>query len=186
VEELFREFRVFGRINDISIQPGFATVEFLRKRAATSARNCIHGEKFGETILQIGYEKKENPFNNFAKFFSSNLKLSIPLLLALVAGISFAIFDPWREFSITNQLTSRFDLSQYRKNASRSFDLLYDIVHDYIWTKEERVPKQITTQAWSEREEEAIRLSSNLKHAPDSVTLIQGPKGSGKSKVKFC
>lgn len=157
----------------------------MRKRAATSARNCIHGEKFGETTLQIGYEKKENPFNNFAKGFNSNLKLSIPLLLALVAGISFAIFDPWREFSITNQLTGRFDLSQYRKNASRSFDLLYDIVHDYIWAKEAHEPKQISVQAWSEREDEALRLSSNLKHAPDSLTLIQGPKGSGKTKVNF-
>ena len=64
VEDLYQEFRVFGRIMDIALQPStdkevprYASVQFLNKRSATSARNCIHGERFGDTCLQIGYEK---------------------------------------------------------------------------------------------------------------------------------
>jgi RNA recognition motif. (a.k.a. RRM, RBD, or RNP domain) len=63
VEDIYREFRVFGRIVDIILQkssdketPRYASVQFFRKRAATSARNCIHGELFGQTRLAIGYE----------------------------------------------------------------------------------------------------------------------------------
>jgi hypothetical protein len=105
IESLYREFRIFGRIVDIGIKDGIATVEFLRKQSATSARNCIHGEKFNDTILTIGYENREQFYKSAGKWFTGNLRLSVPILLAFLAGMSFIIFDPLREFSITNKIT---------------------------------------------------------------------------------
>lgn len=61
IQTLFDEFRPFGRLVDIqTVAPtkdlkGFAVVKYLHARAATSARNCIHGDTIGGAPLSIGY-----------------------------------------------------------------------------------------------------------------------------------
>jgi hypothetical protein len=185
-EALYREFRVFGRIVDIKSQPSsskdlprFATVEFLRKRAATSARNCIHGETFEETKLEIGYEKNDKWKNSWA-WVSNNLRISIPLLLGVFAGVTFVIFDPWRVFSVTNQITGRFSLHGYTEAAIETGSSIMSHLAKLFGKPAKRMLK---SHGWSEREADERRLGAVLNQIPESVILISGPKGSGKSQL---
>ncbi len=199
VESLYREFRVFGRIVDINLQKStdkeiprlkllltrrFASVQFLRKRAATSARNCIHGEMFeNTTTIAIGYEKQHGWGYHFYQWFLANLRISIFLLLGFLAGFTYLVFDPWRAFSITNQITGRYSFSQYARSASRRFDVLKSFVSDYFnpdAQSEVNVMSEKPPQ-FTEREAQTKLLSSYFKQAPESLILVSGPKGSGKT-----
>jgi adenosyl cobinamide kinase/adenosyl cobinamide phosphate guanylyltransferase len=189
VESLFREFRVFGRIVDIALQPSsskeiprFASVRFLNQRSATSARNCIHGELFGETRLAIGYEKRSSYWQQAWHWITNNLRLSVPIILAILAGITFAVFDPWRVFSITNQITGRYNLSSYTKTATKWWNLFTSLVQENLGIEHPSPEKKsVSSQQWSEREAQEARLAANLKQPPESLTLVFGPKGSGKT-----
>ncbi|KAJ1673727.1 mitochondrial escape protein 2, partial [Spiromyces aspiralis] len=66
VEQLFSEFRQFGRIYDITMQPmtdkevpRWAVVNFVHLRSATSALNCVHRHLLGSTVLCVSYVKTQ-------------------------------------------------------------------------------------------------------------------------------
>ncbi|KAI8913345.1 RNA12 protein-domain-containing protein [Gorgonomyces haynaldii] len=189
-EALYREFRQFGRIVDITLQPStakevprYASVEFLRKRAATSARNCIHGEKFGDTRLEIGYEKSVRGMALW-NWANANMRISIPILLGILAAITFAIFDPLRVFSIKNRLTGRYSLSGYTNKAQQMVSNLYQFVMSYFYEKQHVLKERDSNiDGLSEREQVEHKLSAYLKQAPESLVLMTGPKGSGKSEL---
>ncbi|KAJ3325473.1 mitochondrial escape protein 2 [Boothiomyces sp. JEL0866] len=192
VESLFREFRGFGRIVDITLQPSsskdlprFASVEFLSKRSATSARNCIHGEVFDGTRLAIGYEKTPNAFQQFSHWAQSNIRISMLLLLVVVAGFTYVIFDPWRVFAIKNHITGNLDIRRYTKAAGKWFELFKSFVNqilnpDPIYQNIDVKP-DASTEQWSERELQEKALGAHLKQDPDSFFLVSGPRGSGKT-----
>jgi polynucleotide 5'-kinase involved in rRNA processing len=80
--------------------------------------------------------------------------------------------------------TGRFDLSKYGSSAYKSSMLLYELILEKIGkveTLQDGLKPSISSE-WSERESDQQKLSSNLNHAPESYSLILGPKGSGKSK----
>ena len=194
VESLYKEFRAFGRIVDIKLQkstdkevPRFASVQFLRKRAATSARNCIHGETFETTTLAIGYEENQGWWYKAWHWITSNIRISIFLILGGLAGISFLVFDPWRRFSITNQITGRYSLSKYTNSASRSVEFVKQTVRNLFASSSsnaDTISKNGTDRDghhWSERKELIKNLLASFKQTPESIVLVSGPKGSGKS-----
>ncbi|KAI8927463.1 RNA12 protein-domain-containing protein [Entophlyctis helioformis] len=191
VEQLFREFRNFGRIMDITPQPStskevprYASVEFVRKRSATSARNCIHGEFIDGTRVFIGYEKKQNPFF-FWTWAMANLRISIPIALALAAGITYIVFDPLRVFSITNKITGRFSLEKYAESAEELWSVTSSSLMATLFggsgKRHHRAAR--SSIGWEEREKEEKRLEQHFKQTPDSLVLVSGPKGSGKSDL---
>jgi hypothetical protein len=49
----------------------------------------------------------------FSDFFSKHSRLLFPLLVALMALLTYAVFDPIRVFFITNKLTNRFGLKNW-------------------------------------------------------------------------
>lgn len=55
-ETLYGLFRKYGQIADIVLapkeSPKNATIQFLRLRGATAARNCVHGK-----LIEVGGEK---------------------------------------------------------------------------------------------------------------------------------
>ena len=177
-EALYREFRTFGRIVDITLQsstskdlPRFALVEFLRKRAATSARNCIHGETFGETKLAIGYETVRRG-HQFWTWALANLRLSIPILLGVVTGFTFVVFDPLRIFSITNKITDRYSLKEYTNIAHETISWAMSIFSGLIGHKSLFVKPQISGDGWTERLETQQKLMTHVKEMPESVILL--------------
>jgi hypothetical protein len=180
VEDIYREFRVFGRIVDINLQkssdketPRYASVQFFRKRAATSARNCIHGELFGQTRLAIGYEVNQGWWYKAWHWITANARISVLLLLGIIAGISYAVFDPWRVFSIRNQITGRFSLDSYAKSASK----WWHIFANALSTNHSPGKQSDSFHHWSERESQTVALETLLKQTPESSILVSGPKG---------
>ncbi|KAJ1340912.1 hypothetical protein BSLG_004385 [Batrachochytrium salamandrivorans] len=197
VEQLYCEFRNFGRIMDITIQPSsvkdlprFASIEFVRKRSATSARNCIHGEMIDGTRVHIGYEKVRSTFSIWT-WILSNLRISIPILLAVAAAVSYIVFDPLRVFSIVNKLTGRFSFVKYAESAGEMWMGAQSSFYAFFFAKGysgmsggsgNDIIKTLT-HAFDERESEAKRLELHFKQTPDTLVIINGPKGSGKSDL---
>ncbi|KAH9262774.1 hypothetical protein BASA83_013745 [Batrachochytrium salamandrivorans] len=152
VEQLYCEFRNFGRIMDITIQPSsvkdlprFASIEFVRKRSATSARNCIHGEMIDGTRVHIGYEKLTGRFS-FVKYAESAGEMWMG------AQSSFYAFFFAKGYS--------------GMSGGSGNDIIKTLTH-----------------AFDERESEAKRLELHFKQTPDTLVIINGPKGSGKSDL---
>ncbi|KAJ2377863.1 mitochondrial escape protein 2 [Coemansia sp. RSA 2607] len=187
VEQLFHEFRQFGRIVDIEMQPTsckdtprWAIVHFTRLRAATSARNCVHGDVVGATRLQLSYvrERRENVILQWIK---DHQKFMIPLAAAALIAAIYAVFDPIREFFVENKITGRFDLSKMpligsvRKAAVRSM----------LWRRHGDDGSALGNEisAWSGLSEQRERLAAILNEPPESFIVVTGPHGSGKTAV---
>ncbi|KAJ2783548.1 mitochondrial escape protein 2 [Coemansia interrupta] len=187
VEQLFREFRQFGRIVDIEMQPTsckdtprWAIVHFTRLRAATSARNCIHGDVVGATRLQLSYVRERHE-NVILQWIKDHQKFMIPLAAAALIAAIYAVFDPIREFFVENKITGRFDLSKMpligsvRKAAVRS--MLWRGHGDDSGVLGQEI------SAWSGLSEQRERLAAILNEPPESFVVVTGPHGSGKTAV---
>ncbi|KAJ1958326.1 mitochondrial escape protein 2, partial [Linderina pennispora] len=181
VEDLFREFRPFGRILDIEQQPSsnkdtprWANVHFQRLRSATSARNCIHGDTVGDTKLSLSYIQMHHE-NVILQWLKSHSKFTIPLAAAALIAAIYAVFDPIREFFVENKITRRFDISRLpiigklRKDFS-----LWDMLRRDTSTGER-------VSMWSTRVEQEERLVSMLNEPPENFVVVSGPHGSGKT-----
>jgi RNA recognition motif-containing protein len=107
-EQLYEFFRPYGKLADIITQPPdskvlpkFAYMDYMGIRRAAMAKNCLHGLTIPEsrgggktgTLLRISYEKKAK--SNWIKdWIFNHPRIVLPILAALVAGITVAIFDP--------------------------------------------------------------------------------------------
>jgi RNA recognition motif-containing protein len=176
-EQLFREFRTYGRIKDIRSQPAsskdtprFATIEFQHKRASTSAKNCVHGEKFDDTSLEISYVRNERHIR-FLEWVQANSRISILILLGIIGIITYTVFDPWREFSVTNKLTGRYDLQSWVMTHVFS-------VFDFVpWLTRRRIGGRDDTKrskdiGFNVLETQEKKLSSVLMQMPDNLILV--------------
>ncbi|KAJ3187711.1 mitochondrial escape protein 2 [Gaertneriomyces sp. JEL0708] len=192
VADLYTLFRPFGRIVDISPQPASvkdlprsATIEFTRIRSATSARNCLNQSKVHDTELAITYVKQKRWWESAWTWVVSHPRISVPVVLALLAGMTYLVFDPLRVFFITNKLTGRFQVD-FKGISSRMESFI-----PLPWsnrnlsggddTDSEGSGGAMTT--WSDRQQDAERLHHHLLQPPDTITLISGPAGSGKHRL---
>ncbi|KAJ2711878.1 mitochondrial escape protein 2, partial [Coemansia spiralis] len=182
VEQLYREFRRFGRILDIGMQPStskdtprWATVHFTRLREATSARNCAHGDVVGSTRLALSYIK-EDAEHVVVQWLREHSKFAIPLAAAALIAAIYAVFDPIRELCVENKITGRFDLlripllGDVRRAAMRSL------------LRGSTAPKEEVT-VWEGLADRSDRLRSILDDPPESFIVVVGPHGSGKTRV---
>jgi len=107
-EQLYSFFRPYGKLANIITQPSdskilpkYALIDFARARRAIMAKNCMHGYKVSEaegggksgTVLRLSYEQKIKA-HWIHDWVMSHPRIVIPILAALVAGITVAIFDP--------------------------------------------------------------------------------------------
>jgi hypothetical protein len=108
-EQLYSFFRPYGKLMDIVPQPAdskvlprYAHVDFTAMRKAIMAKNCLHGfvvsdtEGGGDsgTVLRLTYERKIKT-SWIWDWISGHTRIVVPVVAALVAGITVAIFDPW-------------------------------------------------------------------------------------------
>ncbi|KAJ2320335.1 mitochondrial escape protein 2 [Coemansia sp. RSA 2704] len=178
MEQIFDEFRAFGRILDIEMaqrDAQHAVVHFTRLRGATSARNCVHGDVVGATRLRLAYEREDREMV-LVQWAKEHSKFTIPLAAAALIAAIYAVFDPIREFCVENKITHRFDLSRIpllgnvRKAAMRSL------------LRREPAPQQ-DVSAWTGLADQSARLTSILDEPPESFVVVSGPRGSGKTRV---
>jgi hypothetical protein len=118
-EELFQFFRPYGKLANIVMQPPdskvlpkFAHLDYSSMGKAIMAKNCMHGYLVSEaegggqkgTILRLSYDQKIKP-RWIRDWIFNHPRIVIPILAAIIAGITVAIFDPW----VYSTRTSRND-----------------------------------------------------------------------------
>ncbi|GBC02865.1 hypothetical protein RclHR1_04870008 [Rhizophagus clarus] len=188
IETLYEYFRPYGLIRDISLLsasskdlPRYAMIQYSKMRSATSAKNCIHGITVNGTRLNIVYDMplKTNMVYNW---MASHPRITVPLIAATVAGITYTIFDPIRVFFITSKTTQRFNLQEnrlYKWLRKETIDLLMAFREKS--DDEDESFDDLST--WKEREQEESKLRNWLKEPPETFIVLLGPNGSGKSSL---
>ncbi|KDE03772.1 hypothetical protein MVLG_05774 [Microbotryum lychnidis-dioicae p1A1 Lamole] len=194
-EELYEVFRPYGRIVDIIPQspsskdtPRYANITFRSIRSAASARNCLHSAVVPSslpvpnppppTVLRILYAERQKA-HYIKDFVTTHPRIVIPLIVALLGAISLQVFDPIREFFVSAHVEGTFDSDRWT------------IVR---WLKRETLGRLGLTKYRTldgaektgiEREREAAKeqLLTWLRDAPETFTMVTGPKGSGKTML---
>ncbi|KAJ3264817.1 mitochondrial escape protein 2 [Chytriomyces hyalinus] len=200
IETLYNEFRRFGSMFDVVVDeksggkdaPRRGHVQFYSTRSATAARVCLNGKVINGTKVLISYEPALSR-NFIFKMLRDHPRISIPIALALLALLSYLIFDPMRVFFITNTVTNRFsvtryisDISETMKIAVRRFffgsSLTSDKKSDYD-DDDDYEKQQDYSASFAERKIHENTLLVYLKEAPDTAMLVHGPKGTKPSDL---
>ncbi len=107
-EILYSHFRKYGKLADIASQPAdskvlpkYAILNFIRVRQAIMAKNCMHGVVISPadgggkagTLLKLVYEPKVKA-HWIRDWLFNHPRLVIPILAALIATFTVAVFDP--------------------------------------------------------------------------------------------
>jgi hypothetical protein len=191
-EQLYSIFRPYGKLTDIipepqdsKIVPRYAYLDFARARRCVMAKNCLHGLVIPEaegggktgTILRLSYEPKAKT-NWIKDWIFGHPRIVIPIVAALVAAISIAIFDPIRTFFIKVHVTRAYDLTNnrvYRWFKAQATDILSfhrknsdDAAMDVIW---------------DDRKDNITQIQNWLLETTDTFIIVQGPRGSGKREL---
>ena len=193
-ESLYALFRPYGVITDIVVQPPvkdvprLVHVQFQRIRAATSAKNCVHGlvlegDRGGKAKLDIQYEPTLGA-NAVWEGITSHPRISLPILLAIATLLSYLIFDPLRIFCVSNKITQKYAVKLSDNALYRRLEKL--ITKNYFGLmrgKDKHEDDEDDVHVWEEREKEVAQLTNLLKEVPETFILISGPTGSGKTKL---
>ncbi|KAI9348343.1 RNA12 protein-domain-containing protein [Pilaira anomala] len=187
LETLYKQLRPYGRIFDLSIYPNphiskdparYAIAQFTRVRYAASARNCLHGSIMDGTRLNILYERQLRT-NVVKDWLVSHPRITVPVLAATLAGVTYIIFDPIRVFFITSKATQRFNPQEYA---------LYRWLRSETWAK--LMPISPGSQLdgpsiWAHDVEKTEKLKSWLAERPETFVLVTGHKGSDRKNKVF-
>jgi len=196
-EQLYGFFRCFGKLSDIIAQPSdskvvprYAYLDFANNRKAIMAKNCMHGYTVNDaegggksgTLLRLTYEKKQR-FGWIKDWIFSHPRIVIPILAALIAGISLTIFDPIRTISIKAHIT-------------RAFHFEDNIIFRWFWQQGEDLINKVRSLGadessmdggmqvvWQDRKDEIEQIQAWLMESADTFIVVQGPRGSGKSEL---
>ncbi|GAA5828532.1 hypothetical protein JCM11251_000838 [Rhodosporidiobolus azoricus] len=186
-EELYEIFRPYGKIHDIIPGAKSARIMFSSTRSATSARNCLHAAKVSAssagdatTILRILYAERHH--TNYVKdWITSHPRITIPALVALLGTISYAIFDPIREFFIQSKIEGTFDADQWVVVRWLKKETLGRL--GFTGKQVGTLENATATGIEKEREEAKQQLEGWLKDVPDTFIVVTGPRGSGKTAL---
>lgn len=192
-ETLYSLFRKYGKLAEISSQPSdskvlpkFAYIDFARVRHSIMARNCLHGLKILEeagggatgTVLRLSYAPKMKA-HWIRDRIVSHPRVVIPILAALVATFTVAVFDPIRTFFIKARIEHVFHIKDnqiYQWLKSQATDLLA------FRRKSEDVSLSVI---WDDRKDVIDQIQNWLIETADTFIIIQGPRGSGKKELIF-
>lgn len=190
-ETLYSLFRRYGKIADIIPQPQdskatprYAHLNFPLLRDAIMARNCLHGFVVEEALgggkngtrLRMSYEKRVKA-RRIWNWLSSHPRIVVPILAALLAGISVIIFDPIREFFVKLHVQHSLNFTESKA---------------YKWVKSQtdslnlgrkKQPHEGLETIWKHRRDLIEQLESWLDGSSDTFIVISGPKGSGKKEM---
>ncbi|KAF9582484.1 mitochondrial escape protein 2 [Lunasporangiospora selenospora] len=179
VESLYNTFRKYGRIVDVvqvplvKDMPRQVIVQYSVMRAATSAKNCLHSAEIEGVRLSVTYERTLQG-NVIWTWLQNHPRITVPLGGMLIAGMSFAVFDPMRVFSMNAKITQLFNVNEY------------PILR---WLRKEtigrltRTPIDVQSGGLRERENDEELLRNWLRVPPETFAIVLGPRGSGKTEM---
>jgi hypothetical protein len=191
-EELFQFFRPYGKLADIVMQPPdskvlpkFAHLDFSSMAKAIMAKNCMHGYLVTEaegggqkgTILRLSYDQKIKP-RWVRDWIFNHPRIVIPILAAIIAGITVAIFDPIRTFFVKAHITRVLHIEdnklyQWIKGYAE------EIIRGYNKNEEEAGMEAI----WDDRKANIEQIQTWLMETAETFIIVQGPRGSGKREL---
>lgn len=194
-ETLYSLFRRYGAITEMTTQPSdskivprYAYIDYRNTRFATMAKNCMHGFVLVEgagggksgTLLRIGYEPRART-KWFRDWITSHPRIVIPILAALLAAASVAVFDPIRTWSIRLHITHGMNLENNKyyqwlvSQLSRGYD--------YIRFGSKKADDSGLSAIWEDRHKQVEQLRTWMSESADTFIVIQGPRGSGKKQL---
>ncbi|KAL0941054.1 mitochondrial escape protein 2 [Colletotrichum truncatum] len=150
------------------------------------ARNCLHGFVVGEALgggkngtkLRLSYEQRVKP-HNIWNWLSSHPRIVVPIVAALLAAITVAIFDPIREFFVKAHIQHSFRFSDsklYKWVKSQTSDIISSFGH-------KKADKAGFNAVWQHRRDLIEQIQTWLLESSDTFIVIQGPRGSGKKEL---
>ncbi len=203
-EVIYSLFRRYGKIAEITSQPfdsktlpRYATIDFLRLRDAVMARSCLHGFVVnGWTRLRISYEPRLRS-HNIWNWITSHPRIVIPIVAALLATITVAVFDPIRTFFIRAHVQRSFALrdseiwkwvqrrtSAFVTFARNSYDAAADNMGIGAGGRGARGAGHRGQDAlMTDRGDLIESIRGWMLETDDSFIVVQGPRGSGKSQL---
>ncbi|KAF2128791.1 hypothetical protein P153DRAFT_385993 [Dothidotthia symphoricarpi CBS 119687] len=190
-EQLFELFRPYGKLSDIVVQPPdskvlpkFAYLDFAGLPNATMAKNCMHGYVLTEalgggkkgTVVRLKYEAKIKP-RWFKDWLFSHPRIVIPVLAAIVATITVAIFDPIRTFFVKAHITRTLHFEDNK---------WYKWIKGYatdIFHRRKQEDDDGMEAIWDDRKGNIEQIQTWLMETADTFIIVQGPRGTGKREL---
>ncbi|KAK4087269.1 hypothetical protein Purlil1_8344 [Purpureocillium lilacinum] len=191
-EILYSLFRRYGKIADIIPQawdsketPRYATIGFPRIRDAIMARNCLHGFVVTDgmgggkdgTVLRLSYVKRVKA-HSIWNWLTSHPRIVIPIVAALLAGISVMIFDPIRKFFV--KLHVQHSL---RFTESRVYKWFKSQTGSFSFSGKNKERMEGLSTVWNHRRDVIEQLQGWLDGSSDTFIVVTGPRGSGKVEM---
>ncbi|KAL8282569.1 hypothetical protein RB597_010005 [Gaeumannomyces tritici] len=194
-ETLYNLFRRYGKLGEIipqsfdsKVMPRYAYVDFSRVRDAVMARNCLHGLFVSESMgggkggtkLRLSYESKVKP-HHIWNWLSGHPRIVIPLVAALLAAFTVAVFDPIREFFIGAHIQGSLNITNsrlYRWFKRQTLDF------GGVFKRHNNVTDEAGLQAlWTQRKDIIDSINTWLLESTDTFIVVQGPRGSGTREL---
>lgn len=191
-ENLFALFRKYGKIADIISQPSdskvlpkYAYLDYAFTRDAIMARNCLHGIMVPEDVgggktgtkLRLSYEDKARAHHMW-DWLSNHPRIVIPIIAALLAGITVIVFDPIREFFIESHIQKRFSLSD-----NKIFQWFKRRTNDILAFNRHKAEDAGLKALAAHRRDAIDQIEKWLLETADTFIVVQGPRGSGKEEL---
>ncbi|KAK3948646.1 mitochondrial escape protein 2 [Pseudoneurospora amorphoporcata] len=189
-ETLYSIFRKYGKISEITSQPTdskvlprFAYVDFVLVRDAIMARNCMHGFVLREqgsknaTRLRLSYEQRVKAHHIWA-WFTSHPRIMIPLVAALIAAFTVAVFDPIREFFVKAHVQKYFEFTN-----SRLYKWFKSQTSDILAFRRRKTEDAGLNALFTHRKDLIDSIQTGLLESVDTFTVVHGPRGSGKKDL---
>ncbi|KAF9416915.1 mitochondrial escape protein 2 [Entomortierella beljakovae] len=174
-EEVYTIFRKYGKIVDITMSsPRNAIVQYKRMRASTSAKSCLHGSEINGIKLNVMYERSLQG-NVIMEWINEHAKVILPAVGITIAGLTYLVLDPIREFSMYAKVTQIFSLEEYR--------ILRWLRKETIGRLSRTPPENLQSKGWRQREDGEEKLQRWLSVPPENFALVYGARGSGKTEL---
>jgi hypothetical protein len=191
-EQLYTFFRQYGKLGDIIVQPPdskvlpkFAYLDFANMPKAIMAKNCMHGYLVSEaegggkkgTLLRLTYEQKIKG-HWIRDWLVNHPRIVIPILAALVAGLTVVIFDPIRTFFVKAHITRSLHIQD-----NKIYKWIKGYATDIIKWRHRRDDDAGMEAVWDDRKENIEQIKTWLMETADTFIIVQGPRGSGKREL---
>jgi len=194
-EQLYSLFRKYGKLADIEpqspdskITPKYAFLNFRLTRHAIMAKNCMHGFTLpqsegggkGGTVLRLMYEQKMKA-HWIRDWIVNHPRITFPLLAALLATFTVAVFDPIRTFFIKAQVTHSFHIED--NTVYKWLKSQLTRANDILTFRRHRSEDAGLSAIWDERKDDIEQIQAWLMETADTFIVVQGPRGSGKKEL---
>lgn len=116
-------------------------------------------------------------------FATSHPRITIPLLVALLGTVSYAVFDPIRELSVMAKVEGTFDADQWAVVRWLKKETIGRLKDHFGAAGARARAGQGVTGIERERIEAREMLRTWLVDRPDTFVVVTGPQGSGKTAL---